>query len=531
MDLLRVLVVDDDAVLRIALKSLVAWQEHGYQMVGEAQDGAQALALCQALQPDIVITDMKMPGMDGIALIHRLQAMPQPPYIVALSGYDDFALVREAMRLGAADYLLKLELEPAQLLQSLAGARSRGHGGAAQNLPGKEERTRVLRGLVSRFYLDEQEMKTQLQAVGVAFPTEPVWCLLIKAGEMYRFEETTEEEYQTLQFSIFSIVEEIAGDCLHAYAVEGKTGEFYLFAALKPALQGQTGLVHQTAERMHEMLLRYLDLFCVIGIGQGDASPAGLTAACRQAAGAVRARFYAVNQAVIEWDGDRMPDGGGSSYSIAPQRARLTAGIVAIQEDAVRMALGQVKHDLATLHLPRNALLASLLDLYSGVREGLQQSGRAVGQVLRASGRSLPELLSISGMGEVQDWLDALEDDLCAFIRLENAEGYQKAVQKAKRLIEERYDGELTLQELAEELQLTPGYLSALMKKYAGMNFSEYLVHVRIGHAKKLLLGTTDKVYAVASQVGYADQFYFSRVFKRVVGLTPGEFRKRGDVR
>ena len=100
---LSVLIVDDDAMMRISLKSLIAWQEHGYRLIGEASDGEQALEICRRSAPDILITDMKMPRMDGIALLRVLQKEKIQMYVIILSGYDDFQLVREAMRLGAAD--------------------------------------------------------------------------------------------------------------------------------------------------------------------------------------------------------------------------------------------------------------------------------------------------------------------------------------------------------------------------------------------------------------------------------------------
>ena len=100
---LSVLIVDDDAMMRISLKSLIAWQEHGYRLIGEASDGEQALEICRRSAPDILITDMKMPRMDGIALLRALQKEKIQMYVIVLSGYDDFQLVREAMRLGAAD--------------------------------------------------------------------------------------------------------------------------------------------------------------------------------------------------------------------------------------------------------------------------------------------------------------------------------------------------------------------------------------------------------------------------------------------
>ncbi len=115
----RIVIADDDAMLRIGLKAMLPWTQYGYQIVGEAQDGREALELCRKYQPDILLTDMKMPETDGLEVLRTLASWPQKPAVIALSGYDEFSLVREAMRLGALDYLLKLELSPSRLLQCL----------------------------------------------------------------------------------------------------------------------------------------------------------------------------------------------------------------------------------------------------------------------------------------------------------------------------------------------------------------------------------------------------------------------------
>ena len=196
----RVLLVDDDAMVRIGLKTLVNWSGHGYQLIGEAENGTQALEIVRREQPEIVITDMKMPGMDGVALIRALQEIQPPPYVVALSGYDDFPLVREAMKQGAKDYLLKLELTPETLLQSLAGAPDT----PTDDIPKPDQtmlRSRVLRDLVFHFYLNEDDLEKRLQESGICWAGETVYCLLLKAGELFRFEEATEEECHTLLFS------------------------------------------------------------------------------------------------------------------------------------------------------------------------------------------------------------------------------------------------------------------------------------------------------------------------------------------
>ena len=109
----------------------------------------------------------------------------------------------------------------------------------------------------------------------------------------------------------------------------------------------------------------------------------------------------------------------------------------------------------------------------------------------------------------------------------ENRKGYQFIIQKAEKLIEEHYMEELSVQQVAAQLHLSPGYLSTLMKRYTRMSFVEYMTSVRIKHAKSYLRKSGFRVYEIAELVGYPDQFYFSRIFKRVTGRSPAEYRKQ----
>ncbi|OUP58750.1 hypothetical protein B5F15_07005 [Butyricicoccus pullicaecorum] len=527
----RVLLVDDDAMVRIGLKTLVDWSGHGYQLIGEAENGTQALEIARREQPEIVITDMKMPGMDGVALIRALQEIQPPPYVVALSGYDDFLLVREAMKQGAKDYLLKLELTPETLLQSLAGAPD-----APNYMPQPDQtmlRSRVLRDLIFHFYLNEDDLEKRLQEAGICWTGETVYCLLLKAGELFRFEEATEEECHTLLFSIRNIAEEIVGACLDAVSTEGKTGELYILGVLRPELAGQDAdvLVEQTAHRLHDMLQQYVDVSCTIGIGQGENTAGGMAEACSRASDAMRSRFYRLNDPVIWWQADLCPQIEPETFSTTEARRLLTEGISSLSAETVDEAINLVQKAAARQHWTQRNAYAVAFALAVTVQDCLEACGLDISSQMPRSHGDLLRWMDLHHMGDVRDWLERLRQDLLEYIQKERADGKQAVVRRAQDILTQRFCGEITLPELAEQLDLTPGYLSALMKKYTGKTFSEYLTYLRIEQAKKLLRETNDKIYAVAVAVGYEDAFYFSRIFKRETGMTPGDWRKRAEQR
>lgn len=115
----KVIIVDDEKIVRIGLKTIIKWNENGYELVGEAKDGISAFSMVQKYNPDIVITDLKMPNLDGIGLIKKLKEENYKCKVLVLSNYSDFELVKEAMKLGAADYILKLTMQPDDLLKIL----------------------------------------------------------------------------------------------------------------------------------------------------------------------------------------------------------------------------------------------------------------------------------------------------------------------------------------------------------------------------------------------------------------------------
>lgn len=528
----RIVIVDDDATLRIGLKTLVDWPQYGYEIVGEATDGAQGLTLIRELKPDIVITDMKMPKMNGAQLIRALKKEAEPPAVIALSGYDEYALVREAMKYGAADYLLKLELSPQLLLDTLSDAAPE-HAKTIDRTPQADQgllRTRVLRDLVANFYLQETELRDHMQAAGIVMNTDRSVCLLIKVGDAFRFEEVPEEEYHTLKFSVINIVEEIAGEALQAYCIENKTGEFYVLGCVRKELMNvdREALVTETAERIRDMLREYLDIVCTIGIGLGDGGIAGLQEARKQAFEAVRLRFSVQDSDIILRS--HCPVQEIQSKNLTGQmfeiKHKLLKGLSGLDTHIAQEAFADMRGHLKYLR-GREELFVAALELIGALHEFCDRCGIKVDQVLQQSGGEVKTVFLLTGYKDFTEWLNTLEQDILAYLERENKKGYQSIVNRVQKIVQERFKDELTLQEVADELHVTPGYLSTLMKKYTGKTFVECITDTRLKIAKEKLTKTDWKVYEIAEQVGYQDQFYFSRIFKRVTGVSPAEFRKR----
>lgn len=123
--MLKVVIIDDEALVRVGLKSMINWDELGYEIVGEAANGQSGLDLILKNKPDIVFIDIKMPVMDGLEMMHSVLKTNHKPKFIILSSYDEFQLVKQAMKLGAEEYLIKLDLEPEILSNALSMVREK----------------------------------------------------------------------------------------------------------------------------------------------------------------------------------------------------------------------------------------------------------------------------------------------------------------------------------------------------------------------------------------------------------------------
>lgn len=181
--------------------------------------------------------------------------------------------------------------------------------------------------------------------------------------------------------------------------------------------------------------------------------------------------------------------------------------------------------------LSQQGMLQAVAELQNGVCECLERCGRASRQTLAHSYRDLRAILTLDSAADCIQWLRSVQEDLALFFSAEEQQAAGPSVQQALALMEARYAQPLSLHELAEELQLSPGYLSLRIKQQTGLNFSEYLMQIRLRRAQQLLRETDIRIVQVAAMVGYTDQFYFSRLFKRATGMTPSEYRRQGSAR
>ena len=387
----NILIVDDEPIVKIALRSILPWEEYGFFICGTAGNGLEALSLVEKQHPDVIITDLKMPGMDGLELIRTLKEKKYPGEILVLSNYEDFDSVRSALLLGAADYLLKIKIQADTLLACL------------------------------------NKTTEKLQK---------------KAGEKSPVpEETISENRNRLLLSFF---------------------------------QGDSSITSFIQEN-RETELGFMEKNCAI--------------------------CYVTFEKFLSND----------AFSISSNLLR-------------DMILDAVQGALQPYILVLNDY--SALVVFS--QKELTVSQIKVEQLVKKLYNRFTMYQSFAPDMPYQENLKNYEEARKIYQSFHQNEGhYKNDVAKTIAYIEENYMHRLTLASISANVNLSSSYLCRVFKSEVGISITSYLNNLRIRKAATLIKEQDLSLKEISAMVGIDDQLYFSRLFKKCMGISPSEYGKK----
>lgn len=521
----RVLMVDDEEDIRVGIIRKIEWESLGFSLVGEAENGQEALELAEQLRPDVVLSDIKMPFMDGLSLCKILtERLPASKFVI-FSGFDDFEYAKQAVGMNISQYILKPINAPelSDILRKLKAQldEERAEQQNIETIRGRyEESLPVLRELFLTRLLDgrvvPERMEGQAQRYDIDLSPKAWQVALVHL-------DSIPDQRELVTLSVQRLFEE------HLYFPSCQVRTFLYGDAVALLVGYQEvadpyGLI-DALNRICQLGQSYLDQVLTVGIGSPCHNPEAIY---QSTVGAKNALDYQVlvgtGRAI--YISDMEPDHATRLTFDANDEHTLTNAVKLGSEEATRIAVHSLicKVQVAGLalsqcHLFFLELLTCLLKLTRGADLDLVQVfGTQFTGSLQITDFTSPEALG--------DW--CLER--CLRIRYligrQRSDSTGRTVDKAKTFIKDHFDqSDLSVESLCEHLHLSPAYFSTLFKRETGMTFISYVTVVRMEEAARLLKETQDKTYLIAEAVGYLDPNYFSYVFKRHFGISPTKFR------
>jgi len=531
------LIADDEQIIREGILHIVDWSAYDIEIVGAARDGEQARAMYEAHRPEIVMTDIRMPKLDGLELMQHIRCVDEEAKVIVLSGYDEFAYAQQAVRYGAADYLLKpampdvlvakvLEIkEQVSRLQQEREEQRRLHNRLNEGLPLLRER--FLRELAAgsiaeRSLIEEKARYLQLQ-LSPALP-----CCAIVIDLDGRGAPDPGGHSEAALYAARAELEEQCGLMGEVFVLSaGQLAWIAQFAELQDGVDSPVLLKQLCGELQSRLAARFGADFS-FGIGTRSLDGQSLPASFQSAIAAVKRKTITGLGSIILADELTQPQDGALACPEDSEPDLLKAmrngdrdGIEAAVRQALSPALQRNEVDYAVL------LGMKLLDnvsrewggLASGKKEGPLPEYELWQQLKRQ--QTLPDLAA-----EVSRLLQEAAARRTEGDRADA--GQQRWVGQIIAHLEEHYQEPLSLKRLSELVFLSPNYICSLFKEETGQTISDYLTRLRIDRAKRLLSEHGIKVYEVANAVGYTDSRYFNKVFKKYTGMNLSEYRSLG---
>ncbi|WP_199615842.1 response regulator transcription factor [Paenibacillus alkalitolerans] len=482
-----VLIADDEPWVVYRIREMIEWERLGYTVIAEAHNGLSALETILEKKPDVVISDIRMPGLNGIELLEQIRLHDLRSNVILISGYSEFEYAQKALRFGAFDYLLK-QVDKDKLTDALERLK--------ETLAEKQKAQKAQKGLEllldDLFEIFESDENTKLQN------------FLTSRG--------IECDYPHFRFI----------SCLHQHS--SFAGE------RQPAVSGIRYLRFRTGQNKVSFLINYDEL----------KNPAGLLdfisdhlsdARCIGISGI---GVYSAPVAKLYQESDialcsffTRPESRIIEYKPAADHASVLMGTILQIEVAVKEQkpeqVNRLLDELSAECKERSMQIDQLCALYNQIVLLFYKYYSSTDTNYEI------EYLNYDQIFRQYRSFDELFEKLKAIFRQQTGEELHISNEMAKKIIEyidSSFTEDIMLVDVAKKFNITVGYVSALMKKETGKTYMEYVMNKRLNLAKELLQDTSLSIQEIVERVGYRDYFHFNKIFKKYFGITPGKFRK-----
>ncbi|TLS48547.1 response regulator transcription factor [Paenibacillus antri] len=537
----QLLIVDDEETVVDGLADTVPWETIGIETVHRAYSGHQALELVDAYAIDIVITDIRMPGISGVELIGRIRERSPRTKTILLSGHSEFEYAQEGLRQHASDYLLK-PIRFDDLLASVARAIDRireewedvvSHRRALdalrQHLP--LLRADLLNELLQgrRFAAESLTEKLRMLEVELA-AGDAVSLLLVRLEEP--FAGSDPGSLSLFQYAIVNMAEEIFAGEFMLWAAKERH-DYLVFLAKGVAPCGQPGESLRERERLENLAAQlqksvnsYLKGTISIVASPWGAFPDDVATLYESSVAALRRRLGAESELFATWKEQHGADEGVHSLRLLYEPPLLQHLLEAGRWSTAEEKLEAIFEELEARF---SDSLEHLLEAYYSIASVLSyiahKNGRRLETVIAREFDLFAESGGLRSIGRLREWTRTSIERIRADMEHEVKETRTSVVQQVHEYIERHLTGDVSLQAIAGHVHLHPVYLSRVYKLETGESLSDYLYRFRMNTAAHLLKGTDDKIYEIAERLGYAHPPYFIKVFKKEFGMTPQEYR------
>lgn len=530
----KVLIVDDELLVQMGLHSMINWEEHGLTVVGDAKNGHEAIEIFDRVDPDIVFVDIGMPLMDGFELIKILKKKKPSIKTCILTSHTDFNYVKEAARLNVCEYLLKSELTQENLTKCINNILNQIEnenidekqdikGDVTDTNPGHLVEDDLFK-IITGFYKSKEEMDSIIDKYKFSFQQNTwfisVSLIIVNENDIERYQKDP-ARFKTIIMSLSKQVFSEKEFTVYSTVIEDKIIFIYSID-MKEKIPEVKEKILNLLQLLKRNLKQFMNIDLHIGLSRSTESFEELNELYKQAYKAKEYCFFD-SEIISEYDED-----------ISTEKSNMPKiNYNEIEKLLLKGDIDEMENKLQDIFdqsyrcKNKEYVKTIFIDLLRQVKiffEPFLTEGNS--QTLTEANFNYNNFQQLYTFQAVKDYIINIYKEVIRIGKSQGQEQYSYTIQKSIEYIKKNYWKNITLNDVAEYAEVSKNYLSFLFKQEMRTNFSVFLLNFRIEKSKELLTSGNVKIYEIANRIGFENPYYFSKVFREIVGVSCKEYQK-----
>jgi two-component system response regulator YesN len=543
----KLILVDDEEDVREGVVREVDWEAIGFEVIEKAENGREALEMVERLQPDVVVTDIQMPFMNGLQLAEAIRERYPTIKLIILTGHDEFEYAQRAIKLHIDEYVLK-PFSAQELINTLLKVRGQIQEEVAhrenvqllmehyrKSMPVLKENflATLMNRKLPREEVVEKAVNYGIEISGKSFVAAVMSIdgVLIPEEELENREELSKSvslKYSPDQalkyFALLNITEEIVDK--RRLGLVFMHNDQVVVLSVRESENREIALQEtmKVLEEVRQNVEKYLKFTLTVGIGTVMKDVTKISYSYEDAVLALDYRLILGNNRIISIDDVEMRTVEKVRFDDVKEHA-LTRCIKVGTNQEIRETMDELFQGIEGAVSVKDYQIY-LLEILTCILKAAKDSNLNVDEVFGDNFIPFTEINKFTSLEEAKKWLAELCASMMNHIATDRQYTYKNLVEMAKDYTKNHYhEGDITINKVCGHLHISAGYFSSIFKKETKMTFVNYLNHIRMEAAKEMLRSTDMKALEIAEKVGYADANYFSFSFRKNVGVSPKEYR------
>lgn len=533
----HILLVDDEPLVLVGIQSMLKWEDYDAEIIGTARNGAQAMEFIEQQKPDLIITDIKMPVMDGLQLLAAVrEKYGRPPLFIILTSFEEYQYVKTAINLQAVDYLVKLDLDTQSLVQALRKAQEQLAALRKDVQPTRRPHTerfgmqpfydRFFVRLFNNLFESEEQYRSQKNELGIdleyiAFTV--CYCELLDFSTQKISHEKLMNLYSSTTHMVWDTVTRFLPCHITSLDSRHFNITFCLTEAEEPIYQQ---VLQDILEKVTQLIYNYFSVRMICSVGSKVAHPLELSQSYYTAR-LSHAEHSLRRDPVIFFNRNSSESAVSNVFDMASFRQPLIQAFADQDADALEKIIGQMIQKIREQPARRLRAMDAAYNLLFLCLSQFNDGEAVMEQIFRHEPEGYRSVYRQRTVPEITAWMLTLQDGLVHTLRSKKRGYRDKTIGQIKEYIQANLDKRLTLADVAAVFGFSPNYLSQLFTKQGGCSFVEYITQEKIRAAKEMMLSDDVKIYQISERLGFENAFYFSKVFKKIEGCSPREYLQK----